>query len=533
MEHNISSPQSKDDQFFIEKVISLAKKNIKAGGVPFACLIVNSSTREILAEATSQITQTGDPTAHSEILAIREASKKLHSKGINVSVEGLKGYTFYVLTDPCPMSMLAIQQCNADQIVYCLSQQEYYLSKEVTYPNKEIPLKQCLSSEAKKIYEEWKNVDKLLQTSSQKPKSNGISITRHGLEIYKDPGVIDEKRKEIEYNNRKIPAWGDPKELEGLFKAKDEAFDELIKVVAVRGDPLKEYYMCLRDIHLMMRENYANMIFNVGRNIYPLIVAADYEVGTPSGIGSSFTLYLEDGTYKRIAPAPPEYEMYKSLGHMPLGLFTIVSPYFMSPHSLGWKPQLQKFQGKVNDALYSLEASGLSSKVKEHGRGMLHLVNEYISSSLEKNSVTVSDYMAFTKKLLPYVQKSVANAARLQAHAALPELQKWKEELGEKWKDVYFLIPTVWPVSGRNPRQQIIEQLIDPDRIKTHIIKAEGARDIEEAKTTLGRVVGDRTVAHLVFGIDTPDARGLTGALSTPRDIVCSACDDALDELKK
>lgn len=117
----------------------------------------------------------------------------------------------------------------------------------------------------------------------------------------------------------------------------------------------------------------------------------------------------------------------------------------------------------------------------------------------------------------------------LLQHAALPELRKWKEELGPAlWREVHVLIPTVWPVSEINPRQQVLAQLMDPDRVRTHIIKAEGAHSVEEARTTLGRVVGDRTLAALVFSDRTPDERGMVCALSTPRDFLSSACEDAI-----
>ena len=124
------------------------------------------------------------------------------------------------------------------------------------------------------------------------------------------------------------------------------------------------------------------------------------------------------------------------------------------------------------------------------------------------------------------------NAARLQVHAAIPELLKWKQRLGEKWRDLYVLIPTVWPVAGRNPRQQIFEKIMDQERIKTHIIMVEGAKDKDDALTTLGRIVADRTIAHLVFGTRTPAARSMLCALSTRRDIVSDACEVALKEAK-
>lgn len=68
------------DRDLIERVIQLAKQNVIEGGRPFACVIAESRTGEIFAEAANAVAQTGDPTAHAEILAIREASKILRAK---------------------------------------------------------------------------------------------------------------------------------------------------------------------------------------------------------------------------------------------------------------------------------------------------------------------------------------------------------------------------------------------------------------------------------------------------------------------
>ena len=56
----------------------------------------------------------------------------------------------------------------------------------------------------------------------------------------------------------------------------------------------------------------------------------------------------------------------------------------------------------------------------------------------------------------------------------------------------------------------------------------EMARDNEEALTVLGRIVGDRSAAMMIFGKETPGARSLTSALSTERDFLTDACEDAI-----
>lgn len=68
----------------------------------------------------------------------------------------------------------------------------------------------------------------------------------------------------------------------------------LADIVAYRGDADKHLQICARQLNSFMRGEYKGFIYNVGRNIYPLIIASDFEPGY-EGVGSSFTLYLRDG----------------------------------------------------------------------------------------------------------------------------------------------------------------------------------------------------------------------------------------------
>lgn len=72
---------------------------------------------------------------------------------------------------------------------------------------------------------------------------------------------------------------------------------DLVDVVAYREDANKHLQLCARQLNGFMRENYKGFIYNVGRNIYPLILASDYEPGF-EGVGSTFTLFLRDGRFK-------------------------------------------------------------------------------------------------------------------------------------------------------------------------------------------------------------------------------------------
>ncbi|GLX01988.1 nucleoside deaminase [Microtetraspora sp. NBRC 16547] len=101
---------------FARRTIDLARRNVAEGGRPFATVIVKDG--EILAESANKVAQTSDPTAHAEILAIREACVKL-------GTEHLTGTTIYVLAHPCPICLGSLYYCSPDKVVFLTTRETY------------------------------------------------------------------------------------------------------------------------------------------------------------------------------------------------------------------------------------------------------------------------------------------------------------------------------------------------------------------------------------------------------------------------
>lgn len=101
---------------FAQRTIDLARANVLEGGRPFATVIVKDG--EILAESPNKVAQTGDPTAHAEILAIRDACTKL-------GTEHLTGTTIYVPAHPCPMCLGSLDYCSPDEVVFLTTRDAY------------------------------------------------------------------------------------------------------------------------------------------------------------------------------------------------------------------------------------------------------------------------------------------------------------------------------------------------------------------------------------------------------------------------
>ena len=95
---------------YMEIAKELADQNLKnnAGGPFGACIVKNN---EIIGRGSNNVLSNNDPTAHAEIMAIREASK-------NVGSYDLSGCEIYTTCYPCPMCLSAIIWANIDKVYY-------------------------------------------------------------------------------------------------------------------------------------------------------------------------------------------------------------------------------------------------------------------------------------------------------------------------------------------------------------------------------------------------------------------------------
>ena len=98
-----------NNSIFMLRAIELSIKSANSKGGPFGCVIVKNN--KIIAEGYNQVTANNDPTAHAEIVAIRNACKILNDFF-------LKGCDLYTSCEPCPMCLSEIYWSHVDNIYY-------------------------------------------------------------------------------------------------------------------------------------------------------------------------------------------------------------------------------------------------------------------------------------------------------------------------------------------------------------------------------------------------------------------------------
>ena len=148
---------------FMLKAIDLSIKNAETIGGPFGCVIVKDN--KIISEGSNKVTSTNDPTAHGEIVAIRNACLKLNTFN-------LSGCELYSSCEPCPMCLSAIYWSHIEKIFYANSRNDAknidfddsFIYSEINkkIEDRKIQMIQMHRDEALKAFKIWdEKVDKI------------------------------------------------------------------------------------------------------------------------------------------------------------------------------------------------------------------------------------------------------------------------------------------------------------------------------------------------------------------------------------
>ncbi|HUR64812.1 MAG TPA: nucleoside deaminase [Chitinophagaceae bacterium] len=143
---------------FLERAIELSRSGMKDGqGGPFGCVVVLGE--EIVGEGSNMVTSSNDPTAHAEVVAIRNACKKLRTYQLD-------DCEVYTSCEPCPMCLGAIYWARPKKVVYANTRLEAaaiefddeFIYEQINAPMNErkIPFIHHPHPMAKEVFEQWK-----------------------------------------------------------------------------------------------------------------------------------------------------------------------------------------------------------------------------------------------------------------------------------------------------------------------------------------------------------------------------------------
>lgn len=145
-------------EYFMEKAVELSLENMRAGkGGPFGAIIVRQG--KIVGTGANHVTSDNDPTAHAEVVAIRDACK-------NLGTFQLDDCEIYTSCEPCPMCLAAIYWARPKAIYYANTRKDaadigfdddfLYEELKKNLEERSLPIHQLDKSDALKVFDEWK-----------------------------------------------------------------------------------------------------------------------------------------------------------------------------------------------------------------------------------------------------------------------------------------------------------------------------------------------------------------------------------------
>jgi tRNA(Arg) A34 adenosine deaminase TadA len=146
------------DSEYLGQAIELARQGVEDGrGGPFGCVIVRDG--EVVGMGCNGVTSTNDPTAHAEIVAIRDACKRLGNFQLTDCV-------VYASCEPCPMCLGAIYWARPKRVVYAATRQQAaaagfddaFIYREIEVPpgERKIIFEQLADKGAEEVFDLWR-----------------------------------------------------------------------------------------------------------------------------------------------------------------------------------------------------------------------------------------------------------------------------------------------------------------------------------------------------------------------------------------
>lgn len=152
----MTEPQ--DDSTLMRRAIALARESVASGGGPFGAVVARDG--RIVSEGRNRVTVWNDPTAHAEVVAIREACRAL-------STFQLEGCSVYSSCEPCPMCLGALYWARPARLLFACTRDDAaaagfddeLIYRELVLPiaSRRLPTSTLLRTEGLTAFADWRS----------------------------------------------------------------------------------------------------------------------------------------------------------------------------------------------------------------------------------------------------------------------------------------------------------------------------------------------------------------------------------------
>ncbi|WP_118951768.1 nucleoside deaminase [Taibaiella helva] len=145
------------DEYFMEQAVLLSQRHMEEGqGGPFGCVVVKDGV--VVGRGWNSVLAGNDPTAHAEVMAIRDACR-------NLETYQLSGCAIYTSCEPCPMCMGAIYWSRPEKVFYANTREDAartgfddsFIYDELVLPldQRKIPMIALDKTKALDVFQQW------------------------------------------------------------------------------------------------------------------------------------------------------------------------------------------------------------------------------------------------------------------------------------------------------------------------------------------------------------------------------------------
>ncbi|MEH0059519.1 MULTISPECIES: hypothetical protein [Auritidibacter] len=289
----------------------------------------------------------------------------------------------------------------------------------------------------------------------------------------------------------------------------DEIDPHDLDMTAYWSSPKVQARNAIFQIDTDMQRHYAALKAELIEHLSPVIIVNN----DPKG--GEYTLVF-DGKTETLHPIPETFELTKSVAHIPLGIFSIIAPYFKGSETTDWVPTLTAFADTLTVARRPIREANLPGEFEASCRHILDAGIGHIERSVEAGYVSIKSFERFSASVYDSIPTNMWYASDAQITGVQKIMKRWKKKIAHaQWKDVYVVVLSIWTTSVLNQNSIIIRELMDPTRVGTHLIYLPCAELPEDyvfvALDNIARIVQDNVAAEMVFPTDQEVADALKG----------------------
>ena len=268
--------------------------------------------------------------------------------------------------------------------------------------------------------------------------------------------------------------------------------------VAAQEPSLKEAEARLAAINALARGHYARARDSVLAEGPVIVIEAE-----------AATL-LRHGASERVADLPARYRHFKALGHVAMGLWSLLEPHLDRPAGAGLKSLLTGYRAELTGLQPHLPALGLRWDDTNRQREILNNSIAFIDTILTRGEVQAAGRRAWADEIAPALLGNAYDAAEQQIAALHALSERWRAELGPgDWDRLRVVVLGPNRPRESHPPYAYFARRFGPDAVGVRLINADNVAEAPGGLDLLATTLTDTRLAADFFGDSGRLRRGL------------------------